>query len=401
MNDPRVAIVTYTTRPRGGPVHAVRLAEELHALGFPVHLFALGDPDEGFFRPVAVPHTVLPPPARAATLEDRVFAAADALEAGLRPVAATFDLVHAEDCIAATAVLRLRDAGAAWTVIRTVHHVDDFTTPALVQCQQRSIDEPDVRLVVSEHWRERLLRDHGADAIVVRNGVDVERFGSADPALARSLRERIGASDRFVFLTVGGIEPRKGSRELFEALAAVRHLEPRPLLVIVGGHSFQDYEAYRQDVFDRAAELGLLEGVDFVRPGTVSDDELPGWYAAADAFAFPSAKEGFGIVVLEALASGLPVVSSDLPVFREYLVPDVDALMVPAGSSQELAEAMERLVREPDLRSRLAATGPDVARRFPWSDTARTHARIYRDVVARPSRTAGASTASPSEAATS
>jgi len=388
-------------------VHAVRLAEELHALGFPVHLFALGDPAEGFFRPVAVPHTVLPAPVRAATLEDRVFAAAHALETGLRPLAARFDIVHAEDCIAATAVLRLRDAGAAWRVLRTVHHVDDFTTPALIQCQERSIDEPDLRLVVSEHWRGRLLEEHGVDSLVVRNGVDLERFDSVDPALARSLRERIGAADRFVFLTVGGIEPRKGSRELFEALAAVRHLEPRPLLAIVGGHSFQDYEAYRQGVFDRAATLGLREGEDFVRPGTVADDELPGWYAAADAFAFPSAKEGFGIVVLEALAAGLPVVTSDLPVFREYLTPDADALMVPVGSSFELAGAMERLVREPELRSRLAATGPAVARRFPWSDTARAHVRIYRDLSVRPSRTAGSPiarpspTVRPSEAATS
>jgi glycosyltransferase-like protein len=373
----------------------------LYALGIPVHLFALGDPAEGFFRPVAVPHTVLQAPARAATLEDRVFAAADALEAGLRPLCAGFDVVHAEDCIAATAVLRLRDAGATWTVLRTVHHVDDFTTPALVQCQERSIDEPDLRLVVSEHWRQRLLQDHGLDSIVVRNGVDLERFDSADPALARSLRERIGAADRFVFLTVGGIEPRKGSRELFEALAAIRHLEPRPLLVIVGGHSFQDYEAYRQGVFDRAAALGLREGEDFVLPGTVADDELPGWYAAADAFAFPSAKEGFGIVVLEALAAGLPVVTSDLPVFHEYLTPGVHALMVPVGSSFELARAMERLVREPELRSRLTAAGAGVARRFPWSDTAREHARIYRDLIVRPSRTAGSSTAKPSEAATS
>lgn len=401
MTDPRVAIVTYTTRPRGGPVHAVRLAEELHALGFPVHLFALGDPGQGFFRPVEVPHTILPAPARAPTLEERVFAAADALEAGLRSVAAAFDLVHAEDCIAATAVLRLREAGARWTVVRTVHHVDDFVTPALIQCQDRSIDEPDVRLVVSEHWRERLLRDRGADSIVVRNGVDLERFGSADPALGRELRERIGATDRFVVLTVGGIEPRKGSRELFEALAAIRHVRPRPLLAIVGGHSFQDYEAYRRDVLERAADLGLREGEDFVRPGTVADDELPGWYTAADVFAFPSTKEGFGIVVLEALATGLPVVTSDLPVFREYLSPGADALMVRTGSAQDLAGAMERLVREPDLRARLAAAGPAVARRFPWSDTARAHVRIYRDVLPRSARAGGSpATRRPSEAAT-
>jgi glycosyltransferase-like protein len=399
VSDPRVAIVTYTTRPRGGPVHAVRLAEELHRIGYPVHLFALGDPRTGFFRPVEVPHTIVPAPEPAPTLEERVFAAADALAEGLRPVASEFDLVHAEDCIAATALLRLRDEGARWLVLRTVHHVDDFTTQALVRCQERSIDDPDVRLVVSGFWQERLRADHGVDSIVVRNGVDLERFSSTDPALARSVRERIGGADRFVFLTVGGIEPRKGSRELFEALAAIRHLRPRPLLAIVGGHSFQDHRAYREEVFDRADELGLAEGDDFALPGTVTDEELPAWYSAADAFAFPSAKEGFGIVVLEALAAGLPVVTSDLPVFREYLVHGTDALMARTGSAEQLALAMARLVREPDLRARLAARGPAVAGRYPWSETAREHARIYREVAT--SRTAGRGSGAAPAAASS
>lgn len=391
--EPRVALVTYTTRPRGGPVHAMRLGEELHRLGYPVHLFALGDPGSGFFRTPEVPHTLIPAPTRAETLTDRVFEAADALVAGMKEIAPGFAIVHAEDCIAATAALRIRDDGAAWRVLRTVHHVDDFTTPALIECQQRSIDEPDACLVVSDHWRDRLSREYGIEATVVRNGVDVERFDSVPAHMARDLRERIGALDRFVFLTVGGIEPRKGSLELFEALAAVRDLGPRPLLAIVGGHSFQDHEVYRRATFERAEELGLREGEDYVRLGTLPDATLPVAYAAADAFAFPSTKEGFGIVVLEALAAGLPVVATDLPVFREYLVPDRDALMVPPGDPDALGAAMARLVSEPDLRSRLSAAGPSVASRFRWADTARAHVDVYRALAA-------GSTSTPSEAAT-
>jgi glycosyltransferase-like protein len=392
--DPRVALVTYTTRPRGGPVHALRLGEELHRLGYPVHLFALGDPDTGFFRDPEVPYTLISSPTRAETLQDRVFEAADALASGMTEVAPGFAIVHVEDCIAATAALRIRDAGARWRVLRTVHHVDDFTTPALVECQQRSIEEPDACLVVSDHWRERLRDEYGIHAMVVRNGVDVERFGSVPSHLARAFRARMGARDRFVFLTVGGIEPRKGSLELFEALAGVRDLEPRPLLAIVGGHSFQDHDAYRRAAFERAEELGLREDEDYVRLGTLPDTDLPIAYAAADAFAFPSNKEGFGIVLLEALAAGLPVLTTDLPVFREYLVPGRDALMVPAGSSAALGAAMARLVREPALRSGLAAAGPPVARRFPWADTARAHVNFYRALAAgsisRPSETATA-----------
>jgi glycosyltransferase involved in cell wall biosynthesis len=227
---------------------------------------------------------------------------------------------------------------------------------------------------------------------VVRNGVDVERFARVPPDAAAALRERIGARGRFVFLAVGGIEPRKGSLELVDAFAAIRHLEPRPLLAIVGGHSFQDHAAYRRSVFARIEELRLREGEDLVQLGTLPDDEMPVAYAAADAFAFPSTTEGFGLVVLEALAAGLPVVSSNLPVLLEYLIPDRDALMVRAGDAGALAGAMARLVREPDLRSQLSAAGPAVARRFPWVDVARAHAEIYRAIAA-------GSSSSPSEAA--
>src|SRR3990172_5716058 len=290
--------------------------------------------------------------------------------------AAGFAIVHAEDCIAATAALRIREAGARWRVLRTVHHVDDFTTPALIECQQRSIEGPDACLVVSAHWRDRLRQEYGIHAAVVRNGVDVERFDSVPPHLARAFRDRIGARDRFVFLTVGGIEPRKGSLELFEALAALWNLDPPPLLAVVGGHSFQDHEAYRRTVFDRAEVLGLREGEDYVRLGTVTEAELPVAYAAADALAFPSTKEGFGIVLLEALAAGLPVVTTDLPVFHEFLVPGRDALMVPAGGGGGFGGAVGRRGRPP-----------------PGAPPRRAHVDVYRALAA-------GSVSPPSEAAT-
>ena len=101
------------------------------------------------------------------------------------------------------------------------------------------------------------------------------------------------------------------------------------MLAVVGGHSFQDYRAYRDAALAGLPELGLELGRDVVLLGTVSDDELPAWYRAADAFAFPSVKEGWGLAVLEALSAGLPVVASDIPVFREYLTDGRDALLVP------------------------------------------------------------------------
>ncbi|MGH3513834.1 MAG: hypothetical protein ACRDRB_16355, partial [Pseudonocardiaceae bacterium] len=78
-----VALVTHSTKPRGGLVHTMGLAEELHREGHPVHLIALGDPAVGLFRPTAVPHTVLPAPVKTGSLEERVFASIDVLTDGL------------------------------------------------------------------------------------------------------------------------------------------------------------------------------------------------------------------------------------------------------------------------------------------------------------------------------
>jgi glycosyltransferase-like protein len=379
---PRVAILTYSTRPRGGPVHALRLSEELHRLGFPVRLFALGDPDVGFFRRTRVPHTIFPAPPPAATLEERVFAAADAMASGLRAVAPGFAIAHAEDCITARAALRLREEGTPWLVLRTVHHVDDFSSRVLIECQERSILGPDARLVVSEHWRRHLDDAYRVGARVVSNGVDLERFRVVRGRATDELRARVRARDRFLFLTVGGVEPRKGTRELIEALAQVRTLtEPAPVLAIVGGASFQDYAEYRRAAFARAEELGIRMGRDLVMVGAVDDAEIPLWYAAADAFAFPSIKEGFGLAILEALAASLPVVTSDLDVFGEYLTHERNALMVPAGDAHALAEAMVRLIRDDGLRARLAKAGPGVAARFSWARSALEHVRIYRELA--------------------
>lgn len=384
---PRVALVTYTTRPRGGPVHTVELAEALGRLGCRVHVFALGDPGAGFFRPLSVPHTIFPAPGTEGSLEDRVFAAVDALAAGLAgALPGQFDIVHVQDCIASTAAVRLREAGALReaSLVRTVHHLDDFTTPALVNCQHRSVLEPDHLLVVSEFWRQALRRDYGVEPTVVTNGVDAHRFAAGDGAAGTSsrsaLRERAGADGRFLFLTVGGIEPRKGSLELLEALASLKGaLDPPPMLAVVGGHSFQDHAPYRAAAMERAGKLGLT-GDDLTVLGTVPDAEMPGWYRAADAFVFPSVKEGFGLVVLEAMAAGLPVVASDIPVFREYLH-DGEALLPAAGDAAALAAAMRAVAIDDAERSRLAAAGPKVAQRFTWERTARQHLAFYRQIL--------------------
>jgi glycosyltransferase-like protein len=385
-----IALVTHSTKPRGGLVHTMGLAEALHREGTPVHLIALGDPAQGLFRPTAVPHTVLPAPAKTGSLEERVFASIDVLTDGLARLVDDgctigADILHAQDCIAARAAARVRDAGAPVSVVRTVHHIDDFTTPVLITCQREAMLEPDQVLVVSEQWRRILRTDYGVEPVVVPNGVDLERFPRMPSASRAELRARIGITNErtFLFLAVGGVEPRKGTVYLFEALGRLRRELAMPVvLAIVGGHSFQDYAAYRDAALDSLPGLGLALGRDVVLLGTVDDRELAGWYQAADALAFPSVKEGWGLAVLEAMSQDLPVIATDLPVFREYLTDHVDALLPRVADAASLAGAMRELVTDPDLRERLRVGGRTLLPRFTWEASARRHLKVYAKIRA-------------------
>jgi len=378
-----VALVTYSVKPRGGVVHTLALAEALTQAGYPVRVIALGDPAAGFFRPVKAPFTIIPAPPSLPTLEERVFASVSALAEGLGALAAGYPILHTQDCISARAACQVRDhrsgtaTGRAGIVIRTVHHVDDFTSPSLIDCQREAILEPDRILVVSRHWRGLLQHEYGITADVVHNGVDVARFAAADRDLAAGLRRRAGAAQRPLILAVGGIEPRKGSDTLVRAIASMRQSGRHPVLAVVGGHSFQDYRAYRERVLASLPEAGLRLDDDVVLLGTVSDADLPAWYAAADVLAFPSTKEGWGLAVLEAMAAGLPVVTSDLPVFREYLRPGRDALLVPAGNAPALAAALTAVLDDQRLADRLRSAGRAACERFSWSRSAAEHQAIY------------------------
>lgn len=379
--EPRVALVTYSTKARGGVVHTLSLAGAMADRAMPVRIIALGNPDQDFFRPVRAPYSLVPASPPADTLEKRVFASIDDLEAGLSKIADEVDIFHTQDCISARAAARVRDAGARVRVVRTVHHVDDFTTQALIDCQRKAIEEPDRLVVVSQDWRNRLKADYGVDAVVIHNGVEAERFAPIAAARRAALRQRAGVSDRFVFLSVGGIEPRKGSVFLVQAMAMLaQEPDPRPVLVVVGGHSFQDYTRYRDDVLATLPDLGLELGRDVILAGSISDAELHEWYRSADALVFPSLKEGWGLAVLEAMAADLPVVSSDITVLREYLTPDQTAVMTRAGDPESLAAGMRRLAADPELRETLVRGGRELIPAFSWERAAEEHARLYAEL---------------------
>ncbi|MEO9014742.1 MAG: MSMEG_0565 family glycosyltransferase [Terrimesophilobacter sp.] len=379
---PRVALVSYSTKPRGGVVHTLSLAEAMVEEHMSVQVVSLGDQAQGFFRPVAAPYHLITAPTHKDTLDERVFASIDALEHGLREIAGDFDIFHTQDCISARAAARVRDAGADIRVVRTVHHVDDFTTAVLVNCQRQAILEPDRLVVVSQDWHRRLADEYGKDSVVIHNGVDAGRFSPIAPERIASLRHEFGLAGRFVFLAVGGIEPRKGSIFLLQAMGQLKSEGSlSPVLVVVGGHSFQDYQAYRKEALDQLPALGLELGRDVILAGTVDDERLHEWYRVADALAFPSVKEGWGLAVLEAMSADLPVVASDIAVFREYLENGKTALLTRVADAESLAAGMRRMMSDGALRSSLVAEGRKLLPSYTWKQAAQEHRELYADVM--------------------
>jgi glycosyltransferase-like protein len=371
-------MLTYSVKPRGGVVHALEVSEALMRRGHDVELFALARDGETLYRPTRVPLNLVRHVPIDAPFDARILAMLDTYAEGLRLDG--FDIVHSQDCLSANAALALRDAGAIGHVIRTVHHVDDFTSPSLIECQDRSILAPDHLLCVSEPWVARLQSDFGVHAGLVSNGVDPRRFRAPrDRAERESARHLAGFEDRFVVLTVGGIEPRKGSLTLLEGFAQLRESVPNALLVIAGGTTLFDYRYELERFAERADELGVTEHI--WRLGALESEELERLFRAADAFAFPSVKEGFGLAALEAIAAELPLVVSDLDVFP--VTDGESALVIPVGDAPALAGALARIAHDKPLRRRLRTGGRAVVERHTWEASAIAHERAYERMAVK------------------
>ncbi|KQS66606.1 MSMEG_0565 family glycosyltransferase [Modestobacter sp. Leaf380] len=359
----RLALLTYSTKPRGGVVHTLALAEALARAGHDVDVWSLGrGGDSAFFRAVDPRVTLRLVPFPDVPGEDvgaRILRSIAVLGAAFRDEA--YDVVHAQDCISANAV-----PGC----VRTVHHLDVFTTPELAACHERAVVEPRALVCVSAAVAAEVATGWGRVATVIPNGVDAARFArSAGPAGAagrRRWRDRLGA----YVLAVGGIEPRKGTRDLVEAMALVHRQRPDLELVVAGGETLFDYRTYRAEVDARAAELG-------VRPvvlGPVDHDELPALVAGAAVFAFPSTKEGFGLAAMEALAAGVPVVTRDLPVLREVFGATAAFAVDPPGFADALVSAAG--TRDPAR----ARAGRVLAGAHDWDAAAAAHLGLYDDL---------------------
>ena len=374
----RIALTTYSTRPRGGVVHTLALAEALVEAGAQVSVWTLGRGGDGtFFRPVDPRVDVRVVPFEASPRESvghRILRSIEVLRAGFDP--AGYDVVHAQDCISANAVGRC---------VRTVHHLDTFTTPELAACHERAVVAPHALVCVSAAVAAEVRAGWGRSPAVIPNGVDGAPFAAAaaDTPAARAARSAWRTRFGRYVVAVGGIEPRKGSTDLLRAVALLRRDLPDVSLVVAGGETLFDYRDYRAE-FDRlAGELGVDPHV----LGPVPVDDLPSLVAGAAAMGFVSTKEGFGLAAMEALAAVVPLVTRDLPVLREVF----DGAAAFATDPASTAAALHDVLTDPgsrELRRRRAA-GAELVARHTWSAAARAHLELYGRLVAA-GRTTGA-----------
>jgi glycosyltransferase involved in cell wall biosynthesis len=247
------------------------------------------------------------------------------------------------------------------------------TLPARRRLRQRALSQGIHRYVaVSEAMGEEMIRDRVVPRRklrVVRNSVAIQEFERAgDPALRAQLG---GAEKRPLVLTLARLNQRKGISTLLEAAALV----PQAAFAIAGdGDDRPLLEA-------RIRELGLENRVRLL--GQRSDSAA--LLASCDVFVLPSLREGLPLSVLEAMATGRPVVASSIAGTREIVSAEETGLLFPPGDAAELAKALRRLFADPALRARLSrAARARVENEFAADVMARRVERIYEEVLAGP-----------------
>ncbi|MCB4768010.1 MSMEG_0565 family glycosyltransferase [Ancylobacter sp. Lp-2] len=369
----RIAVLSHSTNPRGGVVHAMQLCEALADLGHRPVLHAPDAKGTGFFRTPrceAVAFEVGPAPAGMTEMvEQRI---ADYVAHFEAAGTEGFDLFHAHDGISGNALATLKARGRIPGFVRTVHHIDAFADPRLAALQERAIRAADGWLTVSRLWQAHLAEVYGLAADLSGNGVDGARFRPQPDGGEGALRARLGLGAGPILLAVGGIEARKNTLRILDAFLQLRALHPKAELVVAGGASLLDHGAYQAE-FRAMLALHGAHGVHVTGP--LADADMARLYRIADALVFASVKEGFGLCVLEAMACGVPVVVSRIAPFTEYLADD-EAIWCDPQRPAAIADAMALALR-PGSRATFAPRGLAVAARHDWTRVARAHLPLY------------------------
>jgi glycosyltransferase involved in cell wall biosynthesis len=212
--------------------------------------------------------------------------------------------------------------------------------------------------------------------IVVPNGVDCERFNPRNDRT--QVRNQFNLKDRFTLLFVGALTKWHGYKGLDNLLAGLSITIRKgfdPVLLVVGDGSLK--EEYQQ----LAHRLNVHDNVVFA--GDVPDLQLPFYYAAADALALPSKNmsEGFGLTLLEANASGLPVIATSVGGIPSVVRDGYNGLLVEPNDAHALADAITRMIKERAEREEMGRNGRRVAEEYDWKIVAAKTEQVYMEAI--------------------
>jgi glycosyltransferase involved in cell wall biosynthesis len=365
----RVALLTYDTTVRGGLVHAVNLGEALQRKGVHVEIFALGANDK-LWRQSPIPYHVYP----------KKGAIPQWIDEFVKQLPTDFDVYHAQDCVAALALQKLKKSGAITApTVRTIHHINDFKSEPLLKMQDAAATACDRAIVVSEYWRGYVAKHYGVEATVIKNGVD-ERFFTPD----EKTKEKMKKDNKLLF--VGALHNRKGIEYLLEALSRVRNFDGISLDMVCNSinpnHNCDIHERPSMTIERLKQKIGALALAEKITIfENVSDARLRELYKEARLFVFPTLNEGCGLVLLEAMASGTPVITSKIAPIEEFIVDGYIGLLVEPRNAEALAQAILKALTDGALYRKLSENGKKTAHEFSWERAADQTLALYREAL--------------------
>jgi glycosyltransferase involved in cell wall biosynthesis len=295
---------------------------------------------------------------------------------GVRHLHAHFANVGADVAWLAAEFGQLTDGPASWSWSFTMHGCIEFWNVDRFNLA-RKVTAADLVIAISEFTRAQLMGfvepEHWDKVTVVHCGVDLDRY---QPSSSRSTRD----ADSVEVLCVGRLSAEKGQALLLRAIGQLVHTGKEVRLTLVGDGPL------RRQLEDESARLGIEHAVTFT--GAVDQDEIPAYYRRADVFCQPSFMEGIPVVLMEAMASGLPVVSSGVAGIPELVIDGHSGLLIPPGRPCAFAKAIGQLVDSPALRVAMGRAGRAIVEReFAAAHCARQVATLFRTFDARGTKT--------------
>jgi phosphatidyl-myo-inositol alpha-mannosyltransferase len=352
--------------PGGVQEHVKDLSEALMGLGHEVSVISPADDDTPLPSYVVPAGRAIPVPYNGSVAR-LAFGFLSAARVRRWVKEGGFDVLHVHEPAAPSLSLL-----ACWVadgpIVATVHTANPRSRAmhAAYLALQTALEKISGWIAVSEAARTTLVEHMGTDAVLIPNGVTVRRYEKASP-----LPDWPGTGGALGFL--GRMdEPRKGLNVLLRAFELLARERPGLRLAVAGPGDADDVRGRVAPEFrDRLVLLGR-----------VSQEDKARFYHSVDVFCAPNTGgESFGVVLIEAMAAGAPIVASDLEAFQLVLRDGRAGELFPAGNSTALAAAAGRLLDDPALRERLSAAACDAVRAYDWPIVARDVVKVYEAVV--------------------